>query len=100
MSHPTDLPAEAGPAVAPPPAEDVPPLIRRSQEAFRRDLPRLLREYPRRWVAYHGDDRLAVGPSKRQLYQECLRRGLKPGEFVVRSVEPEVPRETGPLNDV
>jgi hypothetical protein len=83
-----------------PNASAVSPLIDRSQSAFRRDLPRLLKEHPRRWVAYHGDDRVAVGPSKRQLYQECLRRGLQIGEFVVRSIEPEVPREVDDLNEV
>jgi hypothetical protein len=78
----------------------IPPLIERSQDAFRRDLPRLLREHPRQWVAYHGDERVAVGPAKRQLYQECLRRGFRVGEFVVRSIEPEVPREVDHFNDV
>jgi hypothetical protein len=81
-------------------SDDIPPLIERSQSAFRRDLPQLLREHPRQWVAYHGDERIAVGPSKRQLYQECLRRGLKLGEFVVRSIEPEVPRAVDHLNDL
>ena len=80
--------------------DDIPPLIERSQDVFRRDLPRLLREHPRQWVAYHGDERVAVGPSKRQLYQKCLRRGLRVGEFVVRSIEPEVPREVEHFNDV
>jgi len=81
-------------------SEAIPPLVELSQNAFRRDLPRLLREYPRQWVAYHGDEQVAVGPSKRQLYQECLRRGLRVGEFVVRSIEPEVPREVDHLNEV
>jgi hypothetical protein len=68
---------------------DVPPLIRRAHEAFRRDLPRLLEEQPGRWAAYHGDERIGVAPTKAELYQECLRLGLKRGEFLVRSIEPE-----------
>lgn len=76
------------------------PLIERSQNAFRRDLPRLLKEHPRQWVAYRGDEQVAIGPSKRQLYQECLRRGFLVGEFVVRSIEPEVPREVDELDEV
>lgn len=74
----------------------VSPLMERSQQAFRRDLPQLLKDHSRQWVAYHGDDRIGFGLSKRQLYQECLRRGLKPGAFAVRSVEPNVPREAEP----
>jgi hypothetical protein len=108
MSHepgqPAGVPPVAegvAPGATPSSSPDViPPLIARSQDAFRRDLPRLLREHPRQWVAYHGDARVAVGPSKRQLYQECLRRGLRVGEFVVRSIRPEGPREVDHLNDV
>jgi hypothetical protein len=47
----------------------------------------------RQWVAYHGDERVVFGRSKSDLYQECVRRGLRGGEFVVRRIEPEVPRE-------
>jgi hypothetical protein len=76
--------------------------IREAQEAFRRDLPQLLREarLRRRWVAYRGPERIGVGPSKRELYQECLRRGYRPGEFLVRRIEPEAPREVEDLPDV
>jgi hypothetical protein len=77
------------------PDPEIPLGIRRSQEAFRRDLRRLLqdRRLYRRWVAYHGDERVGFSPSKRQLYQECLRRGLRPDEFVVRCIQPEAPGE-------
>jgi hypothetical protein len=47
----------------------------------------------RQWVAYHGDERVGFGRSKSDLYQECFRRGLRRGEFVVRRIDPEVPRE-------
>jgi hypothetical protein len=59
--------------------------------AFWRDLPQLLRERPGQWVAYHGDRQLGFGATRWELWQECLRRGLVPDEFVVRSIEPEDP---------
>jgi hypothetical protein len=65
----------------------------RAQAAFRRDLPQLLEGYKYQWVAYHGDRRVALGHSKRDLYQQCLRQGLPPDEFVVRSIEPELPED-------
>ena len=68
----------------------IPPTISRSQAAFRRDLPRLLAERPGQWVAYHGDEQIGFGATKTELYQNCLRRGLKRDEFLVRSVEPEM----------
>ncbi len=99
--NPTPIPEEEGPGAFPSPlSEVIPPLIQRSQEAFHRELPRLLQEHPRKWVAYHGDERIAVGPSKTKLYQECLHRGLKVEEFVVRFIQPEEMREVDYLNDV
>lgn len=73
--------------------------IIRSQAAFRRDLPRLLSERPGQWVAYHGDDAIGFGPTKTDIYRECIRRGLKQNEFLVRSIEPEIDVMTvGPGN--
>jgi len=65
------------------------PMIAKSQAAFRRDLPELLKSRFRWWVAYHGDDRIGFGKTQRELYRECFRRGLKEGEFVVCSIEPD-----------
>ena len=79
---------------------DLSPLIQRSLDKFRKDLPQLLEKFPRQWVAYRGDERLGVSISKRQLYQECLRRGLQAGTFLVRSIEPEVSRELVDRPDV
>ncbi|HEX5271221.1 MAG TPA: hypothetical protein VFW33_12060, partial [Gemmataceae bacterium] len=51
---------------SPKPAEQsafvYPPLFRRSQEAFWRDLPELLKSRRTRgkWVAYHGDERIGI----------------------------------------
>src|SRR3954447_25486156 len=76
-------------------ADDVPEGVLRSLATFLRDLPQLLanRKYARQWVVYHGEKRVAVGPSKRDLYQECLRRGLSEREFIVRRIVPQAPRE-------
>jgi hypothetical protein len=71
----------------------VPPLIQRGQEAFRRNLPQLLKKHRGDWVAYSGDRQLGVGRSKRELYQRCLHQGLGPDEFVGRGIAPEMPDE-------
>ncbi|MBI1904023.1 MAG: hypothetical protein HYS13_23225 [Planctomycetia bacterium] len=68
----------------------VPPMIVRSQQAFARDLPELLKTHYFQWVAYHGDERVGFGRTETELYQRCFRRGLKDDEFVVRSIEPQI----------
>jgi len=67
---------------------------------FLRDLPELLKTNKGDWAAYTKDRRIGCGPSKRELYQNCLDRGLKEGEFVVCSIEPEVPSEADDPVDV
>ena len=69
----------------------VPPGIRRSQEGYWRDLPELLTlESPdRRWVAYHGFERVAFGRTSAELYHECVhRRTLKKDEIYIDRMEP------------
>ena len=67
----------------------IPPMILRSQAAFRRDLPELMKKYYGRWVAYNGDRQVAIGRSKFKLYQQCLGQGLDDNDFVVRCIQPE-----------
>jgi hypothetical protein len=57
--------------------------VLRSQKAFLRDLPELLKDEALRgkWVAYHGDERIGVAPSDEPLIQECLRRSLKRDQY-------------------
>jgi hypothetical protein len=69
----------------------LPPLIQQALDAFRRDLPELMKTHYRQWVIYQGDRRLRFGRSKTELIQECLQRGLGRDEFVVRRVAPEPP---------
>lgn len=66
------------------------PIISRAQAAFRRDLPQLLADRPGQWVAYHGDEQIGYAGTKTELYQDCLRRGLKRHDFLVCSIEPEM----------
>ena len=68
----------------------VPPMVARSREAFLRDLPRLLEEQPRQWVAYHGNQQVGFAKTRAELYQACLGRGLKREEFLVCSIEPQI----------
>jgi hypothetical protein len=77
-------------------AYEIAPLVARSQAAFRRDLPELLKTHYRQWVAYHGENRIGFGRTQFELYDECYRRGLHDDQFVVRSIEPEMPDEIDP----
>src|SRR5262249_21271628 len=67
-----------GPTPALPPSfPEVPPGIKRSQEALRRDLPQLLenKKLFHQWVAYHGDQRIGIARTETELIKECIRRG-------------------------
>ena len=70
------------------------PLVVQGEEAFRRDLPDLLKKYRGQWVAYVGKERVEVGKKNLDVYQRCLDRGFPEGDFVVYCVEPEA---TAPL---
>jgi hypothetical protein len=69
---------------------EIPPGIRRSQEALRRDLPQLLenRKLFRQWVAYHGDERIGIARDKLTLLRECLRRGLADDQYYIGWIHP------------
>jgi hypothetical protein len=62
-------------------------------QAFRRDLPNLMKEHPGRWVAYHGDRRVGIAKTDLELYQLCDRQGIPDDDYIVRPVEPEPPDE-------
>ena len=64
------------------------PMIHKSIEAFRRDLPELLKTHRGKWVAYHGNKRIGFGKTETSLYQECFRRGLTRDDFIVGFVTP------------
>jgi hypothetical protein len=71
----------------------VPPMIQKALDKHRRDLPELMKKHADQWVAYHGEQRLEFGRSKRQLYRKYLDRGLSPDELMVLGVEPMLPDE-------
>ena len=58
----------------------IPPGIRRSQEGYWRDLPALLKRKSRtrRWVGYHGDERIGFGATS----VEVRRHFTSPGDQV------------------
>src|SRR5262245_37472387 len=89
---------------APPPPIDIeiPPGIRRSKEAFLRDLPELLanRKHEGWWVGYHGDQRIGPFYDSRRLLKELDRRRVSPDEYylgIIRLHEPE-PEEVEPIH--
>ena len=69
----------------------IPEGIRKSQEAFFRDLPELLKDRKLRGkcVAYHGDERIGIARDDMKLIRECLRRGLKREECDILIIEPQ-----------
>ena len=75
------------PADQPNPA--ISPMMLRSQRAFWQDLPELLKKRRNRgkWVAYHGEERVALARTDVEVYRECFRRGLESGQFYVGMVE-------------
>src|SRR4051794_15607842 len=88
-TEPYVQPVEHSPSGEPRPVR-VSPFILCAEDAFRLDLPQLLKERPGQWVAYHGHQRLDFAATKPQLYQECVNRGLQPEEFHILSIEPEM----------
>lgn len=89
---------EPADTTAPEPPAGMTPLMFRSQQAFWRDLPELLKlkSRKRRLVAYHGDERIGFGKTSTELYQMCFRRGLQRGEFYVGLIEPQETPPWGP----
>jgi hypothetical protein len=71
----------------------VPEGIRRSQAAFFRDLPELLKESEMRgkYVAYQGDERIRVGRTQNEVIRECLKRGFSDDQYDVFVIEPQSP---------
>jgi hypothetical protein len=69
---------------------EIPEGIRRSQDAFFRDLPELLKDkrLRGRWIGYHGDERIGIAKRDEPLIRECLRRGLKREEYDLFIIEP------------
>ena len=69
----------------------IPEGIRKSKEAFFRDLADLIGDPSLRgkWVAYHGDERIGIANDDEPLILECRRRGLAVDEYIVETIEPK-----------
>jgi hypothetical protein len=75
------------------------PMIQKSIDAFRRDLPHLLKTHPGKWVAYHGDERVGFGRTETELYQRCFARGLTRDDFIVGFTKPGAFEPDGEIED-
>ncbi|MBV9122488.1 MAG: hypothetical protein JO112_03870 [Planctomycetes bacterium] len=69
----------------------IPPGILRSQQAFWRDLPELLknRRHYLKWAAYHGDERIGIGSTPTELIREILRQGIPREDYYVGRIQPQ-----------
>ena len=65
-----------------------PPGIIRATRVFAAHFPELLKKHDREWVACDGSRILFFGDSQEVLYNRCLKRGLKPDEFIVDYITP------------
>jgi hypothetical protein len=76
---------------APEPAIEVPPGILRSQQAFWRDLPELLKKKRNhdKWVCYHGDDRIGIAWDTHDLIREIHRRALPNDAYYLAIIQPQ-----------
>jgi hypothetical protein len=59
--------------------------------AFWRDLAELMKDHHRQWAAYQGAVCLGIGQTREELWWECERRGLKPGEFLICYIDYQDP---------
>jgi len=73
------------------PPADMDPQLFRCMRAYWRDLPELLKDKRNRgkWAAYRGDERVCVGKTQAEVYQECYRRGMEREEFYVGLIQEE-----------
>ena len=69
------------------------PLGEQAWAAYQQDLPRLVETARGQWAAYHGEERLGVNASNRELCEECLRRGFAIEECVICRIEPIIGHE-------
>jgi hypothetical protein len=73
------------------PTEQIPEGIRRSKEAFLRELPGLLarKRLHGRWVIYHGIVQVGIARRPDKLFRECSKRGLRSDEVYLGVIEPQ-----------
>jgi hypothetical protein len=75
------------------PTDQVPEAVRRSKEAFLRELPRLMarKRLRGRWVIYCGQVRIGVSRRGDELLRKAHKLGLRNDQFYFGVVEPHSP---------
>jgi hypothetical protein len=70
---------------------EIPPGILRSQQAFWRALPELLRHKRNhgRWAAYNGDEWIGTARNDLELIREIKRRGVSDDDYYIGRIEPQ-----------
>ncbi len=68
--------------------DGTPAIILEAQAAFFADLPEMLRDHYKQWVAYHSKHRIGFGKDDRALEEECLRQGYNENELLIYLVYP------------
>ena len=58
-------------------------LCAQAHDAFYRSLAELLKSHDGQWVAFRGEELIGFARTQTELYERCLRRGLKEDEFVI-----------------
>jgi hypothetical protein len=66
----------------------IPPGIRKALRVFVDNFPELLKKHLNKWVACDASGVLFAGRSWDVIFNRCLKRGLKPDEFIVNYVMP------------
>lgn len=72
---------------------EIPAGIRRSKEAFLRDLPALLRDRHcrGRWVGYHGGQRIATHRDKVEVIRAIKRQAIPPNAYYIGLIQEHEP---------
>jgi hypothetical protein len=65
---------------------------------FRRAIPQLFESHRGEWVAYRGGELLGFGPSKDDLFNEWLRRGVGRREIFIRKIDEDSLSETAQVD--
>ena len=71
-----------------------PDMLAQAISAFRAELPQLLTTDPDRWVLFRGPDRVMVGNSQWELFDECAQRGWHPEDCLIQPIL----EDAGPLD--
>ncbi len=82
------------PATPPSLPEELPPIVTSpildaGGDAFFRDLPELLKTHPGWWVAYYGNERIAMARTHQEIYRLCEGRDIDWSVLLIGCIESE-----------